>query len=236
MSRFATRFSLGPDAPAYPELVGKRVLVTGASNGVGHAIAEAYAQQGCQLILQFDSAQQDDFSFADELRDVASSLRVFDCTLSDEAAAGRFAETAVRAFQGVDVIVNNVSSVPFETEGASDVDAFDDAIAENLMTACLLSEKIADAMRSRGTAGTIIYAAEVGELSNDEAFARYAIAKVGLEAVTQGQAWEWADDGIGVNSLLSGPNAAPGEIAGAAVYQATEDAFWISGKTLSFGT
>ena len=236
MSRFATSRSLGPDAPAYPELIGKRVLVTGASNGVGHAIAEAYAQQGCQLILQFDSAIQSDYSFADDLRGTATSLRVFDCTLSDEAAAGRFAETAVRAFQGIDVIVNNVSSVPFDTTGATDVEAFDDVIAENLMTACLLSEKIADAMRMRGTAGSIIYAAEVGDLTSDDAFARYAVAKVGLEAVTQGQAWEWADDGIGVNSLLAGPNAGPGEVAGAAVYQATEDAFWISGKTLSFGT
>lgn len=236
MSRFASSLSLGPDAPAYPELAGKRVLITGASNGVGHDIARAYARQGCRLVLQFDGATSRDFSHADEMRDIATGMRVFDCALTDEAAARRLASTAVRAFQGVDVIVHNVSAVPFDTGDARDLDSFDDAIAENLMTACAMSEEIAAAMQQRGLAGSIIYAAEVGALDNDEAYARYAVAKVGLEAITQGQAWEWADDGIGVNALLAGPGADKREIAGAAVYQATEDAFWISGKTLSFGT
>ncbi len=236
MSRIATLRPFGPDTPAYPELARKRILITGASSGVGRAIATAYAQQGCQLILQFDSAANDDFSLADDLRLSAAGLRVFDCELTDNAAAERFSGTAIRAFDGIDVVINNVSAVPFDSGEAADVAAFDEVIAENLMTACLISEQIADAMRARGTAGTIVYAAEVGEITSDEAYARYAIAKVGLEAITQGQAWEWADDGIGVNALLAGPGAEPGEVASAAVYQATEDAFWISGKTLSFGT
>ncbi|MEL6287147.1 MAG: SDR family oxidoreductase [Pseudomonadota bacterium] len=236
MSRFATSFSLGPEAPEYPELAGKRVLVTGASNGVGHAIAQAYARQGCQLILQFDGASRTDFVFADTLREIAPALRVFDCTLSDEDAAQRLAATALRAFQGIDVLVHNVSAVPFDTGDARDLEAFDAAIADNLMIACGISEQVADAMRASATVGSIIYAAEVGKLTSDEAYARYAVAKVGLEAITQGQAWEFADDGIGVNALLAGPDAEHAEIASAAVYQATEDAFWISGKTLTFGT
>jgi NAD(P)-dependent dehydrogenase (short-subunit alcohol dehydrogenase family) len=236
MSRFASICHLGPDAPAYPELARKRILITGASNGVGQAIAAAYAQQGCQLVLQFDSSENDNFSNAEELRQTAAGLRVFDCSLTDTAAAKRFSETAVRAFNGIDVVINNVSSVPFDCGDAADIEGFDEIIAENLMTACLISEQIADAMRARGTTGTIIYAAEVGSITDDEAYARYAIAKVGLEAITQGQAWEWADDGIGVNALLAGAGAQSGEVASAAVYQATEDAYWISGKILSFGT
>ncbi|MGI9423597.1 MAG: SDR family NAD(P)-dependent oxidoreductase [Hyphomicrobiaceae bacterium] len=236
MSRYAISRPLGPDAPAYPELSEKRVLITGASNGVGGAIASAFANQGCRLVLQFDGSGQDDLSLADDLRDTAAGLRVFNCDLTDDAAAKRFSEAAVRAYQGIDVVVNNVSAVPFDCGDASDVAAFDEVIAENLMTACLISEEIAAAMQARGTAGTIVYAAEVAAIDNDEAFARYAVAKVGLEAVTQGQAWEWADDGIGVNALLAGSEADLREVAAAAVYQATEDAFWISGKTLSFGT
>ncbi|MGI9405774.1 MAG: SDR family oxidoreductase [Hyphomicrobiaceae bacterium] len=236
MSRFATSRPLGPDAPAYPELSEKRVLITGASNGVGGAIASAYARQGCRLVVQFDGAGQADFALAEDLREAAAGLRVFDCALTDEGAVSRFSEAAVRAYHGIDVVINNVSAVPFDCGEAGDVAAFDEVIAENLMTACLISEEIAAAMKARGTAGTILYAAEVEAIDDDEAFARYAVAKVGLDAVTQGQAWEWADDGIGVNALLAGPASETSEVAAAAVYQATEDAFWISGKTLSFGT
>lgn len=187
---------------AFPELAGKRVVLTGASGRFGHALAVALAEEGCRIVLQLSehAAEVDGLIEAVELR--APELRVFRCDPDDQAAVERLAAAAVPAFEGCDILIGCVDS-PDLAQAARDTEQ---AVADAFRIPVVLSEQAAEAMRDGRRGGTVIYVGPPEPHPSPRGLALHRIALATLEGLVRAQAETWAADGIRVNGLcIEGP-------------------------------
>ena len=229
--------------PAYPELVGKRVLITGVTRRAGVDIARAFAERRTRIILQFAEASAAMQAAAEIVAPDALETKVYGPVGEGEAAV-RFAKSAVQAFGGLDAVIN---MVPLETADLSPTATLEDVdrlIAAQLELPLLLSRIVANRMSVTWTQGLILNVATltgrtvgrpVGRLGGARrAFA--SLAKSTLVDMTRRQAEEWAGRGIRFNAIA--PETALGEpgprltgeadVGSLALYLASEQ-----GKTLS---
>ena len=135
--------SVGP----YPELAGKRVLVTGLELQAGVDVARAFAEQGCRIVLHTTASGAEADAVLEMLAQTASELQVYSDPLTDIESATRFAQTAAKTFSGVDAVVNLIHlDLKALTAEALDGD-FEAAIARRLQTARVITRIAANRMR-----------------------------------------------------------------------------------------
>lgn len=240
------RLSEKPHDGIYPELAGKRVLITGASRGVGSAIARAFAAEGCRLVLQFRAGEDTMRDVAEEIGGKAAGLRVFQCDFRDQGAVERFTRTAITAFSGLDIVIDNAGIVANNLPGQPGPAELDDALALMLETSHRLSVAAAEEMRRTRTRGAIMHVTSVPAGASSARFAYYAMTRSVLERMTRDQATEWADAGIRVNTLSPGlrigkssisvgqsAEAESVELAEAALFLASRQQGFMNGMSLS---
>ncbi|GIH74798.1 oxidoreductase [Planobispora longispora] len=184
------------------DLSGKKALVTGASRGIGRAIAVAFAQAGADVALVSRSAE----SLAGSAGEVEAHGRkavVVPADLTDRDAAARAVEQAVESLGHVDVVVNNAGGsnfmVPFKDLRLS---GWDKLMKLNLDSAMTVCHAVAPHLLERGS-GSVINVASVAA-KGAPFLAAYAAAKAGLVALTKSLALEWAGNGVRVNALCPG--------------------------------
>jgi 3-oxoacyl-[acyl-carrier protein] reductase len=234
------------------DLNGKSALITGASGGIGAAIARALHAQGAVVALS--GTRRDALeSLAAELQD---RVHVLPADLSRPEAALELIQAAESALGRVDILVNNAG---LTKDGLalrmSDAD-WDKVLDVDLAAPFRLSRAALKFMLRR-KAGRIINIGSVVGTTGNAGQANYAAAKAGLVGLTKALAQEVASRGITVNliapgfiatpmtdALTDGQRAdlaakiplgrlgAPSDIAAAVVYLAAEEAAWITGSTL----
>ena len=105
-------------ASAYPDLLGKRVLITGNDNAQGVDIALAFAEQRTRLVLHVNEMTPEMEVLGEIVSQGALDVRLFDGPISVTDAAVKLARQAVQAFGGVDIVVN-LATVPAPKGGAA---------------------------------------------------------------------------------------------------------------------
>jgi len=170
---------------------GKTVIVTGASRGIGRALAAGFLEAGAHLLLVSRSA-------SDISHDRALSLRL---DISQVNAAGEICETAIDRFGGIDVLVNNAGLTAPDSEPYGE-DAWDLTMDVNLKAAFLLSTSASRHMRSSG--GSIINIASIGALLGFPNNPSYQAAKGGLLQLTRAMARDLAEYKVRVNAICPG--------------------------------
>lgn len=225
--------------PAYPELVGKRVLITGVTRRSGVDIARAFAERRARIILQFAEASAAMQAAAEIVAPDALETKVYGPVGEGEAAV-RFAKSAVQAFGGLDAVVNLVPLEAADLSSTATLEDVDRLIAGQLELPLLLSRIVANRMSVTWTQGLILNVATLtGRVVGRPGGARRAfasLAKSTLVDMTRRQAEEWAGRGIRFNAIA--PETALGEpgpkltgeadVGSLALYLASEQ-----GKTLS---
>ncbi|MEV0198971.1 SDR family NAD(P)-dependent oxidoreductase [Nonomuraea sp. NPDC050691] len=184
------------------DLSGKQALVTGASKGIGRAIALAYAEAGADVALVSRSA--------DSLAEVAKEVEarggralVIPADLTDRDAAADAVRQAVEGLGHVDIVVNNAGGSNFMVEFKDlRLSGWDKLMRLNLDSAMVVCHAIAPHLLERGS-GSVINVASVAALGAPF-LAGYAAAKAGLVALTKTLAVEWARTGVRVNALCPG--------------------------------
>jgi 3-oxoacyl-[acyl-carrier protein] reductase len=235
------------------DLSGMTALVTGASGGLGSAIAQALAAQGARLAVSGSNV--------DKLEAFRSSLSgdhvALPCNLSDGAAVDQLVPQAVEALGGkLDILINNAGVTRDNLLMRMKDDEFADVIRINLEAAFRLMRAAAKPMM-KARFGRIISITSVVGVTGNPGQANYVASKAGLIGMTKSVAQELASRGITVNAIAPGfmtsamtealneqqraailsriPLGAMGsgdDIGAACVYFASKEAGYVTGQTL----
>ncbi len=188
----------------------RRVLVTGASRGIGRAVALAFAERGDRVGVHYAANRGD----AEEtlLRLPGSGHALFGGDLGDPRAALDIVEDAVRTLGGIDVLVNNAAAAPSEDNrhSVTEVSYVDwqriwhHMVDVNLLGAANLTYGVARHLIDRGGTGSIVNIGSRGAFRGEPDFPAYGASKAALHAFGQSMAVALAPHGIAVTSVAPG--------------------------------
>jgi len=234
------------------DLTGMTALVTGASGGLGSAIAKALASQGTRLAVSGSNVGKLEAFRAD----LGGDHVALPCNLSDGAAVDQLVPQAVEALGKLDVLINNAGVTRDNLLMRMKDEEFEEVIRINLEAAFRLMRAAAKPMM-KARFGRIISITSVVGVTGNPGQANYVASKAGLIGMTKSVAQELASRGITVNAIAPGfmasamtdalndqqrdgilsriPLGAMGsgdDIGAACVYLASKEAGYVTGQTL----
>ena len=212
--------------PSFPGLAQKRILITGASSGIGAGMAKVLAEAGCRLILHYNRNEQGIERTLEQVKAVGAETEVFRCDFAKLDSVQAFFDQVWQCFGGLDGLVNNAGVVT-KSLSLEDMQAeqFHHTLAVNLQAPYLLSTAFAKACIEAGHKGVIVNNSSIHGQATCEWFAAYAASKSGLDAMTKVHAIEWGQYGIRVNSLA--PGVVPVERTFDVLYQPDMEKKWV---------
>jgi len=234
------------------DLTGKGALVTGATGGIGGAIAKALHAQGANVAISGTKAARLE-ALATEL---GSRVFVLPCDLRDRPAVAQLPETAEKTLGQVDILVNNAGITHDNLFMRMKDEEWDDVIAVNLTSVFVLTRGILRGMMRRRY-GRIVNIASISGVLGNPGQGNYAASKAGLVGMTKSLGREVASRGITANCIAPGfiktpmtdaltpkqveaiaaaiPTQTfgkPEDVAAAVVFLASSEAAYITGETV----
>jgi 3-oxoacyl-[acyl-carrier protein] reductase len=193
-----------------PGLRGKAILITGASSGIGAAIARAFAAQGAHLALHFNSHEAEVRALADELAKQGSAVQLVRGDLSKRGEAKRVVNEAAQALGGLDVLINNAGGLG-ERRPLDDIDdALFDFVYDLNVRAVLAASTAAVAHMEKRGGGNIINVGSIAGIDGGGAGASlYSSAKAAVHNLTRHLSTHLAPKNIRVNTIAPGAIATP---------------------------
>jgi NAD(P)-dependent dehydrogenase (short-subunit alcohol dehydrogenase family) len=184
-------------------LTGRRALVTGASRGIGRAIALALADAGARVAVA-SRRQEGVDAVAREIEGAGGTALAVACHVGRRDDVERAVETVATTWGGVDVLVNNAGTNPAMAPLAElDESVWDKILDVNLKGPFLLCQRVVPLM-ARDRRGSIINVSSVGGIDPFPLLGAYGVSKAGLIAFTKALAREVGSSGIRVNAIAPG--------------------------------
>ncbi len=184
-------------------LSGKTALVTGASKGIGKAIAIAFGEAGANVVATARTTSEIDDTVQQVQASGAQGFGVI-ADLGVESDIDRLANEAISKFGGVDILVNNAAIIhPRITVSDFDPNLWRDVLNVNLTGAFLITQKLLPGMIERKY-GKVINISSIGGRSGAFGRSAYRVTKSGLISFTQSLAAEVYEHGIQVNAICPG--------------------------------
>jgi NAD(P)-dependent dehydrogenase (short-subunit alcohol dehydrogenase family) len=181
-------------------LMGRRALVTGASRGIGAAVAAALAAAGADVVLHGRSRLPLDSSATALAAEHGVRTATLTADLADAEAVERLAAEALEPFDGLDILVNNAGITYPEMAADLTAAAWDATLAVNLRAPALLGARIGAAMAATGGGGIVNVASLAGLRALPEHYA-YCASKAGLIMATKVLALELGPHGVRANAV-----------------------------------
>jgi 3-oxoacyl-[acyl-carrier protein] reductase len=233
----------------------KVAIVTGASRGIGAAIAERLARDGFTVVVNYAGSQAPAEALVRKIEAAGGRALAAQADVSDAAAVARMFDAAEAAFGGVDVVVNNAGIMKLATLAESDDALFDSQVAINLKGTFNALREAARRLRNGGR--VVNFSTSVVGLRL-ETYGVYVATKAAVEAMTPVLAKELRGRNITVNAVAPGPTATdlfldgkspelvermskmnplerlgtPDDIASTVAFLVGPDGSWINGQVL----
>ena len=188
------------------DLSGQVALITGASRGIGRAMALGFAQAGASIVVSSRKAEGVQ-AVADEIRALGGRAHAVAAHVGQEAAVAGLVAQAVETFGGIDVVINNAATNPHfgALLDASELQ-WDKILEVNLKGPFHVIRHAVPHLRARG-GGLILNIASVAGLRPSPAMGIYSVSKAGLLMLTRALAVELGPDHIRVNALEVRPKS-----------------------------
>lgn len=234
------------------DLSGKKALVTGASGGIGQAIAQSLAAQGAEVTLSGTRVEK----LEEVAAGISGTTHIAPCNLSDMTSVDGLVPTAIEKMGRLDILVNNAGITRDNIFMRMKDSEWDDVIAVNLTAAFRLSRAAVKVMMKQRF-GRIIGITSVVGVTGNPGQGNYAASKAGLIGMSKAIAQEVASRGITVNTIAPGfiasamtdelnekqresilgtiPSGRLGtadEVAASAVFLASDEASYVTGQTI----
>jgi 3-oxoacyl-[acyl-carrier protein] reductase len=233
----------------------KTAIVTGASRGIGKAVAKRLARDGFAVVVNYASNVNEADATVAEIQSAGGQAIAVKADVGNAADVERLFEEAVKAFGSIDVVVNNSGIMPLSPIGKGDVAVFDKVIQTNLRGTFLVMAQAAQRMPGGGR--IIAFSSSVLARSFP-AYGPYIASKAGVEGLVHVLANELRGRNITVNAVAPGPVGTdlflsgksdeqvaelaklaplerlgtPEDIAGAVSFLAGPDGGWINSQVL----
>jgi 2-dehydro-3-deoxy-D-gluconate 5-dehydrogenase len=192
-----------PAVPAMFDLTGKLAVVTGASRGIGFAMASALATAGADIVGVSATLPSSGSEIEKTVEATGRSFEGHAVDLADADAVQAFADDVAKRGRPVDILVNNAGTIRrAPAVDHSDAD-FDHVIAVNLRSQFILAREFGRVMVACG-AGKIIFTASMLSFQGGINIVGYTAAKSGIAGITRALANEWAGSGVNVNAIAPG--------------------------------
>ena len=241
-------------------LSGKTAIITGATSGIGAAIARRFAIEGAQMVITGRNADRG-AEVGHQIR-LSGALAEFCCAdLNAADAPGKIASLALDRFGRIDILVNNAGIILRGTAAETSDEDWDRVIGTNITSVFRMSRAVLPSMVAQG-GGSIVNIASDWALVGAKGAVAYGVSKGAVAQLTRSMALDHAGDGIRINAVCPGDTdtamldsairtgdrqsglaalgldipmgrvARPDEIAGAAVFLASDDASFVTGALL----
>jgi NAD(P)-dependent dehydrogenase (short-subunit alcohol dehydrogenase family) len=185
------------------DLTDKVAIITGASRGIGRALALAFAEAGATLVVASRKQESVD-AVAAKIEAQGGKALAVAAHVGQEETLTALVERAVEAFGGVDILVNNAATNPhFGPLMTATASQWDKIMEVNLRSAFLLTQKVVPLMKERG-GGKVINVSSVAGVKPSPAMGVYSVSKAGLIMLTQVWAQELGPSNIQVNAIAPG--------------------------------
>jgi glucose 1-dehydrogenase len=242
-------------------IAGKNVLVTGASSGIGQAIAVRFAEEGANVGINFNRHEAGAAATQQRIESVNSAVRstIVQADVADTAQVAAMFEQVLGELGGLDILINNAG---FQVQGDTHVspeDDFSNVIEANLIGAYRCARRMLQHLMASKKAGVLINVSSVHEIIPKPGFLGYSVSKGGMRNLTRTLALEYAPHGIRVNGVGPGATVTPmnsgwiddakkravveshipmgragtaAEMAAVTAFLCSDDASYITGQTL----
>src|SRR6202171_4373750 len=233
----------------------KTAIVTGASRGIGEAVAKRLARDGFAVVVNYASNAKEADATVAEIQSAGGQAIAVKADVGNAADVERLFEETVKAFGAIDVVVNNSGIMPLSPIGKSDAAVFDKVIQTNLRGTFLV---IAQAAQRMAGGGRIIAFSSSVLARSFPAYGPYIASKAGVEGLVHVLANELRGRNITVNAVAPGPVATdlfltgksdtqveqltklaplerlgqPEDVAGVVSFLAGPDGAWVNGQVL----
>ena len=242
-------------------LEGKTAIVTGASGGIGKAVAIALAKEGAAVAVHFHGNEEKALLVKKEIEEAGGKAEIFRANVADFEECNALVKAAAKTFGSIDILVNN-AGVGGTTANMEQItmDEWNTVLATNLTAPFILCKKVIPIMEKQG-AGTIVNVASMAATAAGRGGLAYTSAKHGLLGLTRQMSLDHGRTGVRINAVLPGPIATdmiarvlaipqhpvtmkigmspakrpgePVEVAQAIAFLASDDASFIHGAALA---
>ncbi|MBC2606140.1 SDR family oxidoreductase [Pelagicoccus albus] len=193
------------------KLDGKVALVTGATSGIGKAVAELFLEEGARLVVNYHSEDEKRDNTEKELLEKlesggrpASDLLMINCDISDPEEVSSMFSQIDQSLGSLDVLVNNAGMQKESASHELEPSSLQMQLGVDLLGPIYCSVEALKRFVSRGTEGVILNNSSVHQVIPKPGFLAYSASKGGLGNMTRTLALEYASRGIRVNSVCPG--------------------------------